>query len=139
MEWIYPVSNTLPMGWTGSVLVGQLFHEKLVAEYIESKPPELEGLTMVNLADEEAVRKSRLLDVDKVVFYLVYVDDVSVFHFRRSKVNEVLQGLFDKYVSAGMVVKDSKTVWATRALRVLGVWVDLVNNIVRPIDENLIF
>ena len=137
--WYHPHNATLPLGWTGSVLVGQLFHEAVFEEFTEKRWREGSATIFVNLDDEAAVAKSYGYDREAVIFYLIYIDDVSLYGLRERKVNAELKALFEVYEANSLSVKAKKTEWAKKELRVLGVWLDLVKKEVRPVDENVKF
>ena len=77
--WWYPVNSTLPMGWTGSVWLGQLVHEALFKQATMSLGEECTDLHFVSLCDAEAVRAAEFLPQDQVVFYSIYIDDLNLF------------------------------------------------------------
>ena len=138
--WVWPVSGTLPMGWTHSVLVGQDVHENVIKAFIEKVHESQPDVLFVNLQDEQAVLEAEgKTDRAKIVFYLVYVDDISLFGQKKGMLDDLMFDLISHYEECGFPVKASKTVFGSRELRVLGVWVDLLHNIIRPVDSSLAF
>jgi hypothetical protein len=135
--WWYPVNATLPMGWTGSVWLGQLVHEALFKQAIMSLGEEYRDLHFVNLRDAEAVKAAEFLPHDRVVFYSIYIDDLNLFGIRGEVLDVILGHCVEIYATQGFPVKPSKTTWATSALRVLGVWLDLESGLVKPVPKLL--
>ena len=122
----WPVNTTLPMGWTGSVLVGQLVHKELFTRCLRSLPKEFAGIKFVNLLNEEEVNAYRNGEgVDKVIFYAIYIDDFSAFGVDGDLLNALLRHLVEEYRKAGFPTKESKLQWAAPSIKVLGVQVDL--------------
>ena len=138
-DWYFPQSATVPMGWKGSVLIAQTFHEELFAEFLNERAEESGDLLYVNLDDAEAVRLSYQVDPSEVIYYLIYIDDVTFFGLNKKIVNSELRKLFAFYAKEGFTVKSSKTTWATSELRVLGVWMDLINKEILPMADKLLF
>ena len=137
--WYFPQSATAPMGWKGSVYVAQTFHEDLFVEFRAEELKKNSNLVYIDLSDADAVRGSYALNPEDIIFYLIYIDDVTLFGLKSAVVNRELSKLFRFYEAQGFTVKDSKTQWATRTLRVLGVWLDLITKEVLPMADKLLF
>lgn len=132
---VHPTCKTMPMGWTGSVNLGQVIHERVIEEWIASDDVKELGLTFVNLKDKEAVLKSFSLDHDKVIYYLVYVDDFSMYGLTGATLDMLLKMALKWYAGHGFKTKDSKTVFSTSVQRILGIVVDLEQKELRPTAE----
>jgi hypothetical protein len=138
--WSWPVNTTMPMGWTGSVLVGQLVHEELFRRSIARLPEELRGLTFVDLRDVGAMHRYRSGVADqKVIFYCLYIDDLSLFGVDAAVVDAILAGLVREYRAAGFPTKESKLQRAASQLQVLGVHVDLCAKRLRPKEKAILY
>jgi hypothetical protein len=132
---VWPVSNTLPMGWTHSVSIGQDVHENLFRLFIRKMELKHPHLVFLNLQNLEEVQRAAEYSREQVVFYLIYVDDLSLFGLRKDVLDLVLSAVITFYDEHGFPVKLSKTVFAVREHRVLGVWLDLVGKVIRPLDS----
>ncbi len=138
-EWVFPVNTTLPMGWTGSVLLGQEVHETLFAQAIASLPDKLQYVKFVSILDEEAMERWRDQPDEGVIFYSIYLDDLNLFGINGEQLDGVLRCIIDHYRQQGFPVKDSKTTWACAELRVLGIWCNLEDGILEPVPAAITF
>ena len=136
-DWVYPVNTTLPMGWTGSILIGQKVHERMFANAVSRLPETLRDVRFVNIADKKGMAWARNNPSDRVIIYSIYLDDLNIFGTVDEVLNAILAHIIIDYRSAGFPVKDSKTSWAAGALLVLGIWLDLTKGELRPMEMTL--
>ena len=135
-EWVYPQSTTLPMGWTGSVVVGQLVHEAIFSNILKEVTILYPTVKFVNLRDIH-LGAWREYPSQVVIFYSVYLDDLNLFGADRDLLDQCFTLILAGYRRAHLPVKESKLVRPTQGLKVLGVWLDLVCGEVRPTDKSL--
>jgi hypothetical protein len=136
-EWVHPCNPTLPMGWTGSVLVGQKVHKRMFANAIARLPDNLQGVKFINILDKDGMAWARNNPSPRIVIYSIYLDDLNLFGMEEGVLNGILDHVVEDYRLAGFPVKDSKTSWASSQLRVLGIWIDLVKGELRPMEKTL--
>jgi hypothetical protein len=138
-EWVWPVNTTLPMGWTGSVLLGQEVHQELFKRCVGLLEQKFQDVVFVDVRDEERMTWARENPSARVVVVCIYIDDLNLFGAEPALLDDLLRFFITEYRRAGFPIKDSKTTWATQALRVLGVWVDLLGKRVTPMPKTLAF
>ena len=125
------------MGWTVSVLIGQNVHKRMFPNAVSRLPETLRDVRFVNIADKKGMAWARNNPSDRVIIYSIYLDDLNIFGTVDEVLNAILAHIIIDYRSAGFPVKDSKTSWATGALRVLGIWLDLTKGELRPMEKTL--
>lgn len=98
---VYPTCRTLPMGFSHSVLIAQMIHERIVRDAgIFEMAPQLTSDTPCVVGDG-------------IVRCQIYIDDFVVYGTDREAVQRVLDAYVKAVTAAGFVVKSSKTVAPT--------------------------
>src|SRR5436190_1445629 len=126
---MFPTLRSLPMGWSYSVLVAQRVHECIVDT----------ALARAGLGwrlTRSSIESSPVLSDNPAV--AVYIDDLSVKGTDRAKVQDVQDEYIATAAEFGLPVKPSKTVAATRRLKVLGVVIDGEARSIAPPPESVV-
>jgi hypothetical protein len=126
---MFPTLRSLPMGWSFSVLVAQRVHECIV-------DAALARARFGWRLTRSSIESSPVLSDDPAV--AVYIDDLSVKGTDRGKVQAVQDAYIETAAKFGLPVKASKTVAATRRLKVLGVVLDGEERSVAPPPESVV-
>ena len=115
---VYPMCNTVPMGWSHSVLVAQSVHEHTL---YSSGALRREQSLLARLASSGDGRT--LIGDDPI--HGIYIDDMFALSTDSQSVDSLLDRCIDAYRNRGFVVKDSKVVRATKTgVIVLGLLID---------------
>ena len=116
---VYPMCNTVPMGWSHSVLVAQSVHEHTL---YSSGALRREQSLLARLASSGGDGRTLIGD-DPI--HGIYIDDMFALSTDSQSVDSLLDRCIDAYRNRGFVVKDSKVVRATKTgVIVLGLLID---------------
>jgi hypothetical protein len=127
------------MGWTGSVLLGQEIHQELFKKRVAKLGEQLKDVEFLDVKDEERMAWARENPSARIVLVCIYVDELNLFGMDSALLDELLRFFIEKYRKTDFPIMDSKTTWATKALRVLGVWIDFQSKRVKPVPKTLVF
>ena len=109
---VFPVLLTLAMGWSHSVHIAQVVHERL----LEQKGG-IPGGKVINIKSLDPTNPPSPHDVLRGI----YIDDVFNFGCSARTSNAALQAAGDAYAAAGFRLKDKKRRAAAQQQKVLGV------------------
>ena len=96
-EWLYPVNTTLPMGWTGSVLIGQRVHERMFKLAIERLPAEWREIMFVDISDKKGMAWAWDHPWENVIIFSIYIDDLNLFGMSTIVLFTVLRHVITEY------------------------------------------
>jgi hypothetical protein len=109
----------------------------MFANALSRLPEDLKDVKFLNITDKREMAWARNNPSNRIIIYSIYLDDLNIFGITDEVLNSCLRHIITDYREAGFPVKDSKTSWATGALRVLGIWVDLTRGVLRPVEKTL--
>lgn len=115
---VYPMCNTVPMGWSHSVLVAQLAHEHTL--YSSGAFRRERSLLSCIAASADG-----RVNVTEDPVHGIYIDDTFAISTDPVVANALLDRCIDAYRNRGFVVKESKVVRASKSgVVVLGLLID---------------
>jgi hypothetical protein len=119
--------------------LGQEVHQELLKRCAERLEQQFQDVEFVDVRDEERMTWARENPSARVMVVCMDIDDLKLFGADPLLLNGLLRFFVAEYRRAGFPIKDSKTKWAAKALRVLGVWVDLLGKRITPMPKTLAF
>jgi Reverse transcriptase (RNA-dependent DNA polymerase) len=121
---VYPQVRSLPMGWSYSVLLAQMAHERIIERAM--RIPRLRWRSL----NEDMIMNKPLIDDTPLI--MCYIDDVGIIGTDRDAVDRVQQAYIRSAIYYGFTIKPSKTVSSRRLIELLGVVVDGTARSVAP-------
>lgn len=112
----HPQLRSLPMGWSYSVLLAQMAHERIIQRAMWISRIACRPLNQNSMYDDPMITDTPLVGC--------YIDDVGIIGTDRNKVDQAQRAYIETATEFGFTAKPSKTLPARPSAELLGVVID---------------